>query len=262
MNPLKKRLDRMQRRLFSTLTGAPMIDVTAPARSDGTRPRGHRKQPRRRTHKIIKYNNNRKSRKQVRVKANSHIEPRMVNDSRHSSILSQRQLTKLWKKLPYRKRVSFWYMLYDSNRDGLSFLTLYNAVNAEVEAIMIMRTVEGDIFGFFSTEPWGLKTNSYYGTGESFLFSFSDSMKVKDKCDVYTWTGKNNCFMRCSDEYLAVGGGRKKGLGCAFYLDSDFHGSSRPCETFGNKSLVSSKGSSFVVRDIEVFGFRPCNRSR
>mmetsp|Transcript_12406 Transcript_12406/g.14244 ORF Transcript_12406/g.14244 Transcript_12406/m.14244 type:complete len:157 (-) Transcript_12406:928-1398(-) len=118
---------------------------------------------------------------------------------------------------------------------------------------MIIKTVEDDIFGILASDAWCMsKGRSFYGTGETFVFSF-DKRNENELC-LFRWTKKNNLFMHSTSTHLAVGAG---GAGFAVCVDSDLeHGTSNACETFGNpKSLLSSDGNEFVLESLEVFSF-------
>lgn len=183
-----------------------------------------------------------------------------VIGGRTSAILSQKQQSLLMKALPYRKRICYWQMIFGSEQDGLCLPRLYDYAANEDETLLIVRTVEGDIFGVFVTETWRKNGRSFYGTGESFLFSG----KAVETCDgqsedlnIYRWTGINECFLSTTEDHVSVGAG---GNGFAFCFDSYFHGSSHPSDTFGNPTLISSKGSdhSFTVQSMELFCFPAC----
>jgi hypothetical protein len=57
------------------------------------------------------------------------------------------------------------------------------------------------IFGAFCCEAWKI-SNKFYGTGESFIFSFEG-----DDINVYNFTGENDMAMFSDDNSLIIGGG-------------------------------------------------------
>lgn len=100
-----------------------------------------------------------------------------------------------------------------------------------------------------ATEEWRNKRDSYYGSGESFLFTFKNDRFVK-----YIWTRNNSYFQLSNFDGLAMGGGHHFGL----FIDGDLHrGSSDHCETFGSATLSGHK--TFDVVNVEVWGFSAPN---
>ena len=68
--------------------------------------------------------------------------------------------------------------------------------------VLVIKDLEGNIFGGFCNESWR-KKSLFYGTGETFLFTFKKSEKIT----VYYWTHKNNYFMHSGTEGLCLGTG-------------------------------------------------------
>lgn len=88
-------------------------------------------------------------------------------------------------------------------------------------------------FGRFCFPLPPQESHDYYGTGESFVFSFHPTFKA------HRWTGANDYFVISSDSWLAMGGG---GGGFAFQIDDELDaGESNPSETFGNPRLSSNE---------------------
>ncbi|POI33117.1 hypothetical protein CIB84_003130 [Bambusicola thoracicus] len=158
--------------------------------------------------------------------------------------LSEPTLPQLGPHLPTRLRQQPWSLLYCTARDGFSLRTLYRCTSQlSSPALLLIRDTEAQAFGAFSTSPIHV-SNGFYGTGETFLFSFSPELKV------FRWTGRNSFFLKGDVDLLMVGGGSGK---FGLWLDGDLHhGGSCPCETFNNESL--SPRGEFCIRDLEVWG--------
>uniref|UniRef100_A0A8C2UCG4 TBC/LysM-associated domain containing 2 n=1 Tax=Coturnix japonica TaxID=93934 RepID=A0A8C2UCG4_COTJA len=153
-------------------------------------------------------------------------------------------LPQLGTHLPTRLRQQPWSLLYCTARDGFSLRTLYRCTNQlSSPALLLIRDTEAQVFGAFSTSPIHV-SKCFYGTGETFLFSFSPELKV------FRWTGRNSFFLKGDVDLLMVGGGSGK---FGLWLDGDLHhGGSCPCETFNNESL--SPRGEFCVQDLELWG--------
>ncbi|NXY76739.1 TLDC2 protein, partial [Glareola pratincola] len=137
-----------------------------------------------------------------------------------------------------------WRLLYCTGRDGFSLRSLYRCGGQRGSpALLLIRDTEAQAFGAFSATAIRC-SNGFYGTGETFLFSFSPELKV------FRWTGRNNFFMKGDVDLLMVGGGSGR---FGLWLDGDLHhGGSHPCETFDNETL--SPREEFCVQDLEVWG--------
>ncbi|XP_021114860.1 nuclear receptor coactivator 7 isoform X6 [Heterocephalus glaber] len=101
-----------------------------------------------------------------------------------------------------------------------------------------------EIFGAYATHPFKF-SDHYYGTGETFLYTFSPNFKV------FKWSGENSYFINGDISSLELGGG---GGRFGLWLDADlYHGRSNSCSTFNNDIL--SKKEDFIVQDLEVWTF-------
>ena len=111
-----------------------------------------------------------------------------------------------------------------------------------------MEDKNGHKFGGFCTEEWFF-SQSFYGTGDSFVFSFKD----KDDCDIWWASGENDMYQFCDRSGIGLGGGIHGGR-FALYLGKDlWRGSSAHTECYKNDCLAS--GEDFECIDIEVWGF-------
>ncbi|XP_042742579.1 TLD domain-containing protein 2 isoform X3 [Lagopus leucura] len=171
-------------------------------------------------------------------------EPCRLVLSTPSSILQEREIEELGPHLPTRLQQEPWSLLYCTARDGFSLRTLYRCTGQlSSPALLLIRDTEAQAFGAFSTSPIHV-SSGFYGTGETFLFSFSPELKV------FRWTGRNSFFLKGDTDLLMVGGGSGK---FGLWVDGDLHhGGSCPCETFNNESL-SARGE-FCIQDLEVWG--------
>uniref|UniRef100_A0ABM5GCJ1 Oxidation resistance protein 1 n=1 Tax=Pogona vitticeps TaxID=103695 RepID=A0ABM5GCJ1_9SAUR len=167
------------------------------------------------------------------------------NLSDPSELLQVGQIEKLTKHLPPRTIGYPWRLVYSTAKHGMSLKTLYRTmIGLDTPVLMVIKDSDGQIFGALASEPFKV-SDGFYGTGETFLFTFCPEFEV------FKWTGDNMFFLKGDMDALAFGGG---GGEFALWLDGDlYHGRSHSCKTFGNRTL--SKKEDFIIQDIEIWGF-------
>lgn len=106
-----------------------------------------------------------------------------------------------------------WKLGYSTMRHGSSILTMARRCEFLQPAILVVRDVENHVFGAYLSHGIRMSKGSFYGNGESFLYTFRNSSEF----DAYLWTGRNNYITLCDTEGLAVGCSDKYGL----YLNQD-----------------------------------------
>eukprot|EP00190_Bangiopsis_sp_CCMP1999_P005347 CAMPEP_0198728550 /NCGR_PEP_ID=MMETSP1475-20131203/9924_1 /TAXON_ID= ORGANISM="Unidentified sp., Strain CCMP1999" /NCGR_SAMPLE_ID=MMETSP1475 /ASSEMBLY_ACC=CAM_ASM_001111 /LENGTH=483 /DNA_ID=CAMNT_0044490949 /DNA_START=55 /DNA_END=1503 /DNA_ORIENTATION=+ len=161
--------------------------------------------------------------------------------SESSKVLSTEQMIQVYDTAPMRYRSSDLRLLYSTMRDGISLQTFYQKCAKSAPTFVLIKDSNDQVFGCFASAPWRLD-KSYYGTGESYVFS------VLPTFEVFRWTRANSYFQFSNADSLAVGGGGH----FAIRIDSDFyHGTSNECQTFGNRCLSSD--IEFVCVTLEVW---------
>lgn len=66
-----------------------------------------------------------------------------------------------------------WTRLFSMNIDGVSTGTFYEKCKKWKVTLLVVKEKHGYIFGAYCTDTW--RTSSkFYGTGETFLFTFKD----------------------------------------------------------------------------------------
>ena len=163
-----------------------------------------------------------------------------------SSLLKAEHFEALYHELPKRYKRHRWELLYSTTRDGTSLQTLYRHVAKVQPTILLVKDMQGHLFGVFAPEPWEVHYK-FYGTGETFVF------ELEPELHIYHWnqrsqsSRRNDYFMFSTKDCLAVGGGGH----FALWLDEDLiHGNSTCCETFENDTLSGSE--NFQVMSLEV----------
>lgn len=162
-----------------------------------------------------------------------------------SNLLDDTHIEKLAHRLPARVQGYPWHLVYSTQQHGTSLKTLYrNLCSLDSPVLLVVKDMDNQVFGAYATHPFRL-SDHYYGTGETFLFTFSPDFKA------FKWSGDNSYFINGDTTSLELGGG---GGRFGLWLDSDlYHGRSNPCSTFNNDIL--SKKEDFIVQDLEVWTF-------
>lgn len=172
----------------------------------------------------------------------------------HPRILSQSQIVAIVKAaLPTHLHWKKWERLFSSSRDGDSFQSMLFKTKGHRYSVIAVKTMQGDVFGGFVASEWHdsrTRADSFYGTGQCFLFSFVDASE--GNIHVYKWSGSNMYIQLCDVAHtrLAMGGGGSFGL----VVENNFgYGTSGVCDTFANKPLA--KTEAFDILSFEVYGF-------
>uniref|UniRef100_A0A1A8D5D3 Oxidation resistance protein 1 n=2 Tax=Nothobranchius TaxID=28779 RepID=A0A1A8D5D3_NOTKA len=162
-----------------------------------------------------------------------------------SELLEVNQIEKLAGHLPPRTIGYPWTLAFGTSKHGMSIKTLYRAMQGQdTPILLVIKDSDGQVFGALASEPFKV-SDGFYGTGETFLFTFNPEFEV------FKWTGDNMFFIKGDMDSLAFGGGSGE---FGLWLDGDlYHGRSHSCKTFGNPML--SKKEDFYVQDIEVWAF-------
>ncbi|GFU12072.1 nuclear receptor coactivator 7 [Nephila pilipes] len=161
-----------------------------------------------------------------------------------SKILTDEQLLEINKHLPARA-MNPWELIYGSYAHGFSLKTMYRAMTQYDNPILIVIVNRNDaIFGAFLSSPLRM-SDHFYGTGESFLFTFCPEFKI------FHWSGENDYFIKGNVDSFFVGSSEGH---FGLWLDDDlFHGRTNSCQTFANDPLCPEE--DFEVKSLEAWGF-------
>ncbi|XP_040285034.1 nuclear receptor coactivator 7 isoform X2 [Bufo bufo] len=162
-----------------------------------------------------------------------------------SNLLEDTHIEKLAHRLPARVQGYPWHLVYSTHQHGTSLKTLYrNVCSVDRPVLLVVKDMDNQVFGAYATHPFRI-SDHYYGTGETFLFTFNPDFKA------FKWSGENSYFINGDTTSFELGGG---GGRSGLWLDCDlYHGRSNPCATFNNDIL--SKKEDFIVQDLEVWTF-------
>ena len=166
----------------------------------------------------------------------------------------------LWSFIPSRLTDFQPERIYSSNIHGRRLRTLYDHVEYHEYCLIIIRNEHQQIFGAFCAGQLAnrSKTRSWFGTGESFLFT------LKPERQVFKWVGYHSStrgatkahedyFIYADDERLQMGGSLEP-LNIGLMIKQDLNeGSTHTCDTYASQPLSISE--DFQIMEIEVFGF-------
>lgn len=136
-----------------------------------------------------------------------------------------------------------WDLVFSIAHDGVNYGTLYRKAKSYSPTLVVIEDTRKHVFGIYASQPWK-SSQQFYGTGETFVFSFKDTRHVR----VYRWTRKNDMFLYSDNKCVAAGGGGQ----FAVRVGEDFYkGECGVALTFDNELLSDQH---FTVRSFEVWG--------
>ena len=161
-----------------------------------------------------------------------------------SEILTEKMYIAIRRELPKIIQLRNWKLVYSPIEHGCSLRTMYrNACDYGV-TLLVVKDSQGTVFGGFVSEPWRV-TKRYYGTGESFLFTFKGG-----SLRAYRPSLLNEYYIISDLQSIMFGAGVRSGL----YVAGDLvRGSSGYCDTYGNGELGMTE--DFKIVDLELWGF-------
>ncbi|KAL3049297.1 hypothetical protein OYC64_008707 [Pagothenia borchgrevinki] len=173
-------------------------------------------------------------------------EPDGLNDIVASSnILEASHVKELCQELPPRTVGYSWHLAYSTSRHGASLKSLYRKLSKlDSPVLIVIKDALDEIFGAFLSHPLR-PSETFYGTGETFLFM----LHPRFKC--FRWTGENSFFIKGDLDSFAIGGGSGH---FGLWVDENLYlGRSSPCYTFNNCCLAET--DDFRVMELEVWTF-------
>jgi hypothetical protein len=164
-----------------------------------------------------------------------------------SEIFSERQLRELHANLPYHNQYKNLKLLYSTSRDGYYLKTFYSKAERNMNTILVIKDDSNNVFGAYVSEEYKCNPHGFYGTGETFLFTYFKTERIhcfhsSGLNDYYVYSDEQILSLGCSDNYFSIS------------LEKDFlSGYSRPTQTFKNPCLSSKE--DFFVSKLELWGF-------
>ena len=170
--------------------------------------------------------------------------PKLNNES---NILNLKKLKEIHSNLPYYHQYKNFKLIYNMSKDGTQIKTLYNKSKEIINSILFIKDDNNCIFGSYISEELTCKFHEFYGTAETFLFTFYDTNKIH----IYYPTRENDYYIYSDDKRLCFGCSDNKFSLC---VENDFYnGYTGKTNTFDNELL--SKKEKFQPIEIELYTF-------
>ncbi|CAF1235462.1 unnamed protein product [Adineta ricciae] len=164
-----------------------------------------------------------------------------------STLIDEEQSKQILLELPARVHGLNWQLIFSTEAHGFSLNQLYRRsmeVDQDSPALLIVKDIEQNTFGAYISQQLMI-SEGFYGTGESFLFTFHP------KFQVFHWTGNNQFFVKGDVKALGIGSGEGT---YGLWLDADlYHGRTCRSKTFDNVQLSSKE--DFIIASVEVWTF-------
>lgn len=130
--------------------------------------------------------------------------------------MTDTQIMVIARLLPPLFRMREWRKIYSVDEDGVSLQTFYKCAHNHSNSLLFIEDSKGFKFGAYLTEEWKVHKH-FYGTGESFLFTFKDN---EEDVEFYKWSGYNDHIQFSDESSIAVGGADGK---FALYIRNNFY---------------------------------------
>ncbi|XP_068239755.1 GTPase-activating protein skywalker isoform X4 [Palaemon carinicauda] len=182
-----------------------------------------------------------------------------------SHTLTIKELLTVWSWLPTRMTLHQPTLIYTTEEHGCSLTTFFQRVEKHEPTLMCIRTTNDHVFGAYCSTAWAQRNitdeygnrQTYFGTGESFLFSLRPSLakyqwvgitQQQEEASISNVKHSAELFMHGDSNMITIGGGNGNGI----MLDQELrYGKTENCDTFNNPPLTPD--GDFEVKVIEVY---------
>ena len=101
-------------------------------------------------------------------------------------------------------------LIYRGTRDGSSSNDFHNKCDNKGESIILIKNNKDNIFGGYTSYPWGKGNGNYHSAPDSFLFTLTNIYNINptkfpsknDQKEVYHYIGNGPCFGYACDLYI------------------------------------------------------------
>ena len=182
----------------------------------------------------------------LRVENNTKFIPKL---SSQSKILTEKKLIEIHSHIPYYHQYKDLKLLYSMDKDGTDFMTLINSGENYQNTILFAKSIKNEIFGAYLSEPLRVLYGDFYGTAETFVFTFYDTDRIR----VFPATRENDLYIYTEPEKIAFGCTEENFALC---FENNFENCfTGKTITFNNPSLVKENVSNVTVVNCELWTF-------
>ena len=182
----------------------------------------------------------------LRVENTTKFIPQLSDESK---ILTRKKLIEIHSHLPYYQQYKDFKLLYSMDKDGTNITTIVNKGEEYKYTILIAKSDKYEVFGAFLTEPLRILYADFYGTPETFVFTFFDTDRIRvfpstRENDLYIYTDPDKIAFGCTEENFAIS-----------FEDNFSRCFTGKTITFNNPPLVKENVSNICVINCELWTF-------
>ena len=180
----------------------------------------------------------------LRVENNTKFIPKL---SHQSKILTEKKIIEIHSRLPYYHQYKDFKLLYTMDKDGTNFTTLIDKGSNYENTILLAKSDKNEIFGVYLSESLKILYGDFYGTAETFVFTFFDTDKIR----VFPATRANELFIYTEPDKIAFGCTDENFALC---FENNFENCfTGKTTTFNNPPLVKENVSNITVVNCELW---------
>jgi len=166
-----------------------------------------------------------------------------------SKIFTEKKLIEIHSNLPYYHQYKNLKLLYSMDTDGTNIQTIINKCSGYENTILIAKSEKYEIFGAYLSESLKILYNDFYGTAETFIFTFFDTDRIRvypatRENENYIYTDENKIAFGCTDENF--------GLSFENHFSYCFTGKTT---TYNNPPLVKENVNNVKIINCELWTF-------
>lgn len=169
--------------------------------------------------------------------------------SQNSKILTEKKIIEIHSHLPYYHQYKDLKLLYSMDKDGTDLMTMINKGQGYENTFLVAKSSNNEIFGAYLSESLRILYADFYGTAETFVFTFFNTDKIRvfhatRNNELYIYTDPSKIAFGCTEENFA--------LSFEENFTNCFTGKTI---TFDNPPLVEENVSNVTVVNCELWTF-------